>query len=446
MTILLSIIIGIIALGLMVIIHELGHFAAAKVCGIRVLAFSVGFGKVLLKKNINGTEYRLSAIPCGGYVKMAGEQPEDERTGASDEFHMRPKWQRAFVTIAGPLANYISAILMLWVMFMYGVDHPTYYDRPLIGFVADSSAAREAGIMAGDSIVSMNGTPVRSWDDMENLFLVGTSRYDVALVRNGTPLRCLIGKDLQHKKNDQYSEPTFGMLPAFPAVVGRVFDTLPAAKAGLKGGDTIVSIDGMSLCSWYQISELVQKGGPGRERTVTVARQGEKLTVGIVPRFDEKTKRQILGIEMGKPASRIVRYAALPAFGRCLKKARDFTTMIFEVFGKLISREVSTKELAGPVGIIPASGIIALQGLSPMLNFMGLISINLAVLNLFPLIITDGGVLLFLLLEAVRRRPLSIRTQMAITRFAIAFFIAFFLYVTLNDINRMPQLFKLFGK
>ena len=138
---------------------------------------------MLLKKKINGTEYRLSAIPFGGYVKMAGEQPEDEHTGAPDEFLQRPKWQRAFVAIAGPLANYISAILMLWVMFMYGIDHPNYYDRPLIGFVADSSAARDAGIMAGDSIVSMNGTSVRSWDDMENLFWSDVP-YEVALVHN----------------------------------------------------------------------------------------------------------------------------------------------------------------------------------------------------------------------------------------------------------------------
>jgi regulator of sigma E protease len=141
-----------------------------------------------------------------------------------------------------------------------------------------------------------------------------------------------------------------------------------------------------------------------------------------------------------------VRYAPARAFGLCLEKTRDFTAMIFEVLGKLVSREVSAKELAGPVGIIPASGIIALQGVAPILNFMALISINLAVLNLFPLIITDGGVLLFLLLETVRRRPLSVKTQIAVTRFAIAFFIVLFLYITLNDINRMPQLFKIFGR
>jgi regulator of sigma E protease len=444
MTYILSIIIGVIVLGFMVIIHELGHFVAAKACGFKVLAFSMGFGKVLLKKEINGTEYRLSAIPFGGYVKMAGEQPDDERTDAPDEFQMRPKWQRAVVAVAGPLANYLSAILMLWIMFMYGVDRPTYYERPLVGFVADSSAASDAGIMAGDSIVSINGRAVRSWDDLENRFLTGSSTYDLLLERNGVERRLIMRKDL--RGNELHAQPPFGLLPAFPAVVGRVPDSLPAAAAGLKAGDTIVAIDNSSICSWFQISDIVQKGAQGSARTLAVARAGGRLIISIVPGFDPKTKRQVLGIEMGRPAARKVRYAPAPAFGLCLKKTRDFTTMIFEVLGKLVSREVSTKELAGPVGIIPASGIIALQGVSPILNFMALISINLAVLNLFPLIITDGGVLLFLLLESIRRRPLSIKTQLAVTRFAIAFFIVFFLYITLNDINRMPQLFKMFGK
>jgi regulator of sigma E protease len=310
--------------------------------------------------------------------------------------------------------------------------------------VADSSAAADAGIMAGDSLVSMNGRPVRSWDDMENRFLTGSAAYDLSLVRNGDARRVIMRRDPQG--NESRAQPPFGMLPAFPALIGRVNDTLPAAAAGLKAGDTILSIDNIRVCSWFQISDLVQKGHAGAARQVTVARQQAKLTVSIVPRFDPVSKRKMLGIEMGKPAARKVRYAPAQAFVLCLEKTRDFTTMIFEVLGKLISREVSAKELAGPVGIIPASGIIALQGVAPILNFMALISINLAVLNLFPLVITDGGVLLFLLIETIRRKPLSIKTQIAVTRFAIAFFIVLFLYITLNDINRMPQLFKIFGK
>jgi regulator of sigma E protease len=165
-----------------------------------------------------------------------------------------------------------------------------------------------------------------------------------------------------------------------------------------------------------------------------------------VPKYVPSQKKRIVGIEVASSAFKVVRYSPRRAVALCLEKSWDYTTMIFDVLGKLISREVSAKELSGPVGIIPASGIVALQGISPILNFMALISINLAVLNLFPLVITDGGVLLFLLIEAIRRRPLSLKTQIAITRYAIAFFILFFLYVTFNDINRMPQLFRMFGK
>ena len=444
MRVLLSVVVGIFILGVMVIIHELGHFLVAKTLRFKVLAFSIGFGKALLKKTVGETEYRLGAIPFGGYVKMAGEQPGDEQTGESYEFMVKPKWQRAAVAVAGPLANFFSAILMLWIMYQYGIEHPKYFDRPVVGFVADSSAAHDAGILAGDSIIAMNGASISSWDDMNDHFMTLANPVSLALMRDGERLKRELWRE--PKKGEEYSQAPFGMYPALPPVVGRVSDSLPAAKAGIRAGDTVLSIDSVKLYSWYQISDLLQNGKPGKERRIGIARTGMRETLAVLPQFNESASRYLLGIEIKKPETRLVRYGAVPAIGRCLNKAWDFTTMIFDVLGKLISRKVSTAELSGPVGIIPASGIIALQGLSPMLNFMALISINLAVLNLFPLIITDGGLLLFLLLEAVRRRPLALKTQLAINRFAIAFFIAFFIYVSMNDLHRLPEIFKLFGK
>ena len=437
---LLPIIIGIFILGIMVLIHESGHFIAAKYFRFKVLAFSIGFGKVLLQKTIGETEYRLSAIPFGGYVKMAGEQPDDELTGEPHEFMSKPKWQRAIVAIAGPLANYLSAILMLWVMFIYGVEHPKFFDRPVIGFVEDGSAAAAAGLMVGDSVVAMNGKQVKSWDDFEDGFMTGSAAYGMKIVRDGHLQSVEIKRDPAREK--QYNEPPFGMLPVLPPVVGKVTPSMPAAQAGILDGDTIVAIDTMRLCSWYQISDLLKKEKPGAARQITVGRTGSRVTFTVVPQTDEKTGRLL----NGTPPTRLVRYAPGTAFNRCMERTWSFTTMIFNVLGKLISREVSTTELSGPVGIIPASGIVALQGLSPILNFMALISVNLAVLNLFPLIITDGGLLMFLLLEAIRRRPLTIKTQLTINRAAIIFFIAFFLYVSFNDIHRMPELFRMFGR
>lgn len=441
--VLLSVIVGIFILGIMVIIHELGHFLVAKALRFKVLAFSIGFGTVLLKKTVGETEYRIGAIPFGGYVKMAGEQPGDEQTGESYEFMVKPKWQRAAVAVAGPLANFLSAILMLWIMYQYGIERPKYLDRPIIGFVANSSAAHDAGIRAGSSILAINGASIASWNDMDDQFMTPENSMSLVLMRDGEQLKREIRRE--PKRGEEYSAP-FGMYPALPPVVGRVSDTFPAAKAGIRAGDTILSIDSVTIYSWFQIAAIMNSGEPGERRRIGIARTGTRETLAVLPRLDPSANRYLLGIELKKPPTRMVRFGALPAVGRCLHKAWDFTTMIFDVLGKLISRKVSTTELSGPVGIIPASGIIALQGLSPMLNFMALISINLAVLNLFPLIITDGGLLLFLLLEAIRRRPLALKTQLAINRFAIVFFIAFFFYVSMNDLHRLPEIFKLFGK
>jgi len=180
--------IGIVILGILVLIHELGHFIAAKACKIRVLAFSIGFGKVLLHKQIGTTDYRISAIPFGGYVKMAGEHPEDgqaDHVPGPDEFPSKPVWQRAIVAVAGPLANFVSAVLMLWFMFMSGVEQPTYYDRAVVGGVADSSAAMEAGLQANDSILTMNGKPIANWNDIEDRFSMLDKQYEITLLRGG---------------------------------------------------------------------------------------------------------------------------------------------------------------------------------------------------------------------------------------------------------------------
>ncbi|MCU0608908.1 MAG: RIP metalloprotease RseP [Chitinispirillaceae bacterium] len=445
MTFILTVIIGIVVLGIMVFIHELGHFLAAKKLGFRVLAFSIGFGKVLLGKTVNGTEYRLSAIPFGGYVKMAGENPEDEAStiDAADNFQNRPIWQRATVAVAGPIANYLSAILMLWVMFMAGVDRPAYLERAILGGVADTSAAAEAGLMAGDSIVSINGKAVKSWNDFESLFLTQDKTYDVVLVRSGEQQTRKIITD--SKRGGRFAAPPFGMQPPVPAVVGQVNTGSPAETAGLRAGDTVLAIDGNKIISWFQLTTCVQAAKQDSALRFDIARPGMRMSLQLVPQYNESEKRRIVGIRVAELKGHKVKYAPLPAFAKCLDKTKEYTVMIFDVLGKLAKRQVGADQLAGPVGIIPASGFIAMQGLGPILNFMALISINLGVLNLFPLIITDGGMLLFLLLEAVRRKPLTLKTQAAINRFAVVFFIMLFLYITFNDIHRMPEMFRMFG-
>jgi len=437
---------GLIVLGVLVLIHELGHFIVAKLCGIRVLAFSIGFGTPLLKKEFRGTEYRISAIPFGGYVKMAGENPEDETRGASDEFTSKPVWQRALVAAAGPVANFITAFAMLWFMYIWGVEEPLYLERPIVGAVTEQSIAAGAGIIAGDSIVTINNKTMRNWDDINLIFALQAREYSVSYVRDGQ----LTSAKMTMKKSDELipKDHTGGILPPLPAIVKMTNPSSPAQRAGILKGDTIVSINGHQVHSWFQVLTFIKEYDSISKTPLSIVagRSGSRVTLAASPEYDADSKRNLIGIMVDEGEKRIVKYPIVNAYNKGIEKSWEYTTMIFDVVAKLVSREVSAKQLAGPVGIIPMSGGMALQGLSPILDFMGLVGINLAVLNLMPLVITDGGMLLFLLFEAVRRRPLSIKTQMVFNKIAIAFFMLLFLYVTFNDIQRLPEYFRFFGK
>jgi regulator of sigma E protease len=439
-----QIVIGLLILGVLILIHELGHFLVAKWNGIRVLSFSIGFGPVLFKRTWGETEYRLSVIPFGGYVHMAGEHPEDEHEQAEDEFNSKPIWRRISVAVAGPGANYVFSLLLLAIAFMYGVEQELYLERPIVGAVMDNTAAANSPIQPGDSVLAVNGEPVDSWEAIGKHLTRPDDAYEVVYSSKGTVDTTVLRVDT---KNELTRNPYAGLLPPLPAEVGTVRPETPAAEAGLQEGDEIIAIDSVVVHSWYQLTNRIadydSAAGP---LLLTVRRNGAVTTVDIAPEFDQQEERYLLGIEMARPESRTVRYGLFAAIPRTFSQAWDYTTMIFDMLGKLITREVSANQLAGPVGIVQLSGAVAKTGLVAIFNFMALIGINLAVINLFPLIITDGGMILFLIIEAVRGKPLSLKTQMLINRIAIFFFIALFLAVTFNDIRRFGTLFRMFNR
>jgi regulator of sigma E protease len=446
MIILLQVVLGLAILGILVLVHELGHFLAAKGFKVRVLAFSIGFGKSLVKKTIGETEYRISAIPFGGYVQMSGEHPEEKPDVEPGDFTSKPIWQRAIIAIAGPGANYLFAMACLYLVFILGVNTPVYLSRPVVGAVEDSSTAMKAGVLPGDSIMSLNGKSVSSWEDIERRLAMQQPRYDILLTRGNMVVTLALGFE-QVKSSRIPKQPTGGLQPCMPPVIGIVSGGSAGQKAGLKEKDTVVSINGVPLLSWYQLSSTVAKydslSGP---LLFNVRRNATVVSLGVTPKYNSDAKRFLVGISMAQPAMNQVRHGPLASVDKMVKKSWDYTVMIFDVLGKLMSSEVSPKQLAGPIGIVQMSGVIALGGVVPILDFMALIGINLAVLNLMPLIITDGGMLLFLLVEAVRRKPLSVRYQVIINRVAISFFIMLFVYVTFNDIVRVPDLIRMFGK
>ena len=444
MTSILSIILGLVVLGILVFIHELGHFLAAKWCGIKVLAFSLGFGTPIYKRTVNETEYRIGTIPFGGYVKMAGENPEEERKGTPDEFQSKPIWQRMTVAIAGPLFNYLSAFIMLWVMFIAGTERPLYLERPVIGAVRDSSIARGAGLLAGDSIFTVNGRAVTDWEGIETAFAQQERSYTLAFVRQGT--KQTVRMDMKHSGASIPKDITGGLLPPLPAVVAEVLPASAAEKAGIKKDDRILSIDGKPIHSWFELVSTVEQSRADMALSLVLLRGNKELPITLVPKYDSTAKKPLIGVRVSEGAGRIIRYSPARAVAKAIDRGWEFTTMIFDVLGKLIARKVSANQLSGPLGIIPASGFMMLQGLAPILNFMALIGINLAVLNLLPLIITDGGLIFFMIIEAIRRKPLSLKTQLVFNRIAIAFFLALFLFVSFNDVKRLPEYFRLFGK
>jgi regulator of sigma E protease len=435
--------IGIFILGILVLIHELGHFIAAKSFHVRVLSFSIGFGKVLLRKRIGDTEYRLSAVPVGGYVHMAGEQANDRRQDLPDEFPSKPVWQRAVIAIAGPLANFISSLFFIYLALVIGVEKPRYLDLPVIGWVADSSYAQTVGIRPGDVVRSINAAPVSSWNDIEQAFSKIQSSYTIAIERNNMRLSFSVPSPLP-KNGSVPKQPTAGLEPAMPAVVGMVTKNSPAQKAGLQKGDSIIVINAAPVYSWLQLTATTSRYdsavGPLH---ITVLRNGARQEFDIVPRYSDKDRRFLMGIAVAAPPTKIVKTDIISAIPLCFKQSWDMVVSIFDVIGKLVSREVSPRQLAGPVGIVQMSGGIAFMGLVHMLSFLAFIGINLALLNLLPLIITDGGMLLFLLVEFFRGRPLPVKYQLIINNIAIAFFILLFVYVTFNDIGRIPEIFRM---
>ncbi|HUI93198.1 MAG TPA: RIP metalloprotease RseP [Chitinivibrionales bacterium] len=436
-------IVGVIILGILVLVHELGHFIAAKSCGIRVLAFSIGFGRALLKKTIGGTEYRLSAVPFGGFITMAGEHPEEKPLREPGDFTTKPIWQRAVVAIAGPLANYLFAMVCLYFVFILGVKTPVYLMKPVVGDVADSSSAQRAGFLPGDSIVFINGKKVSNWEDIQRVLSLQEQRNEIVFCR-GSETKTLFLVLARPKTSRLPKEPTGGLLPGLPPVIGKAIDTMPAAMAGISAGDTVVSINGRTVRSWDQLTSSVVHFDSAKGPLAFTVRRGTSLvSIAVVPRYNKTDKRYQIGVLGAQPAKVQVRYGAAASVGKMLDKTWEYTTMIYDVLAKLLSKQVSPKQLAGPVGIVQMTGIVALGGPVELMNLMGLIGINLAVLNLLPLIITDGGLLLFLLIEAIRRKPLPVRYQLLINRIAITFFILLFAYVTYNDMARLPDLFRL---
>jgi regulator of sigma E protease len=423
-----------VVLGIMILVHEFGHYAAAKWFGVRVDVFSIGFGKRLTGFRRGGTDYRISALPLGGYVKMAGESPLESRSGAADEFMSHPRWQRFVIAIAGPAMNIILAVVLLTGVFMVHYEHPVYLDQPaVVGWVLENSPAAKAGIEQGDRIVRIEGQQNPTWEDvLLKVAIASKGPMDIAIQRGNE----ILEKQVQPETEGSDPYATVGWLPDQPITVTELEPNMPAAQAGLKLGDEIVAVNGTPMRSLLSVIHYLRQNG-SKPVDVTAVRNGQQLSFRITPVQTEEDgqKNYRLGFQ-----SRPVQIDKLPfaqALNRSIEENKRYSLLIVDLVRKLAQHKASIKQMEGPIGIARASGDAARQpGWTPLLSLMAMISLNLGIFNLLPIPILDGGIILLLIIEGLLRREISMKIKERIYQTAFVFLILFAVVVIYNDLMK----------
>ena len=431
-------------LGVLVFVHELGHFLLARWHGVRVITFSLGFGPKLLSFKRGDTEYCLSAIPLGGYVKMAGENPEDQPQGAADEFLSKSKWQRFQILMAGPAMNMILAVLLLAVVLAQGDRVLAFLSRPaVIGVVQADSPAERGGIQPGDEVVRINGRTVASWEDLE----VGvTSRADrdvEFVIRRGGEERTLTIRPTTTKVSVQsdttFEVGTIGVLPDTYPLIDAVNPGDPAEKAGLAKGDVILSIEGKRMVYSRNVSDAL-KTRAGQPTRILVRRSDAEVPITVTP--VQRGANAVIGITLGNET---VTYTPGPieALGLSVKRNVATAGLILITLGELLTGDASPRQLMGPVGIAQLSGASAREGWVELFALMASISLNLGLLNLLPIPVLDGGHMAIMGMEAVARRDFSLAAKEKMLFAGFVLLMALMVTVIYNDLTRVAWIERL---
>jgi regulator of sigma E protease len=416
-----------IVIGVLVFVHEFGHFLMAKRAGVRVEKFSLGMGPKLVGYKKGDTEYVISALPLGGYVKMAGENPDEEPTGAPDEFQSKSVWQRVMIAATGPLTNIVLAFIIMPVVFMVG----TYAEGPAkVGYVESGSPAEMAGFKAGDIIVEINGRSISDWTKAFSLIAVNPdTNLSVTVDRQGAKETLV----LRPAAASELKIGTSGLMPDMPAEIGKLKPGFPAEKAGLKVNDKILAVDGKTVYHWNQFSALVRES-KGKPLNLTIERSGVHMDIALTA--VEDGGRYVIGVES---VMHLVfkKYGFVESLRLGFDKTIDAIDLTIITLKKLVTFNLSIKTLGGPVMIAQMSGQAAAAGLSAFLSLLAMISISLGILNLLPIPILDGGLILFLVIEAIRKRPVSRKVMEVSQSIGAAILITLIAVVSYHDIMRV---------
>jgi regulator of sigma E protease len=419
-------------LGFMILIHELGHFIAAKFFGVRVLVFSLGFGKRLFGFKRGDTDYRVSALPFGGFVKMAGDDPAEVREGDPGEFLARPRWQRFVVVVMGPAMNALLAVGLLTGLYRYHFQKPAYQEQlARVGDVEPDSPAARIGVLPGDLIVRLDGVANPKWEDVEVKILTTVGEaLPVELLRDGQTLKL----SLTPQARGPSRVGDAGWFPYVPGTIEMVDPGLPASQLGLKPGDQIVGVEGRKVFFWPRLTYLIQSGN-GREMELTIRREGKDFTVRVKPVLSEVSGEKMWRIGVGFRSNVVVQQ--LPwgkAITASLRDNLRNSLATFEVLRKILTRRMSARSLSGPIGIAQLSGEMYRAGITELLMFVSFISLQLSIFNLLPIPILDGGVIFLLLIEGLMRRDLSLEVKERFAQVGIVFLLLLAVFVMYNDI------------
>ena len=450
---LVSVVAFVVLVGVMVVVHEFGHFAVAKLCGVRVESFSVGFGPRLVGFKYGDTDYKICLLPLGGYVKMTGETPDQITTGSDEVDHAtlsddpgaftsHPRWQRMLIGVAGPVANFILAFAMMFFYFGWINEVPKHeVSTTTVEWVAANSPAALAGIQPGDVITSFDSVDHPDWDQVNQRAEINQNQtVPVTVERAGQPIQLSLRIPTPARGQDFDITEDVGTIPEFvpgPIGVQQVQPGTPAARAGLQDGDAIQSVDGHAFHIVQSLLSYMQSG-QGKPISLVVVRNGAVLPPIIAQpaKLDSGWKLGFVPVQIPVGPSPL----PLPAAAR---KAQKFcvenSSLIVEVLGRIFTHKVSVSQLSGPVGIARMAGDAAeTKGWLPKLGLASAISLNLGIINLMPFPILDGGLILLLLIESVIRRDIGVAVKERIYQAAFVVIIAFFAFVIFNDVTKLP--------
>lgn len=441
----MTILAAVVVLGVLIFVHELGHFLVAKRSGVGVLKFSLGFGPKLVGVKRGETEYLVSALPLGGYVKMIGEDPSDQSAEAADpsrSFSRKSVGTRAMIILAGPLANLLLPVVIFWGVFTF-VGQP--YFLPIIGTPEKGSPAAQAGLLPGDRVEALDGARIERWNEVEAAVQESSGRpLTLTMKREDRTFavrlepRAVTARDIFGQETKTWD---LGLQPLLSTVIGQVLPGHVAEQAGLRSGDRIVALNGTPVAEWEQLAKTIH-ASPGKVVRLTVEREGRRFDVEVTPRA---TKQRSAGgedeiglIGIGPaPESQYLRLNPASALVAGVKKTAELSVLIVQGFVKLIQAKISPTTIGGPILIAQMAGEVVQRGPVELLSFTALLSINLAILNLLPIPVLDGGHLLFSLIESLRGRPISLRKREIAQQVGMVLLVGLMIFAFYNDIFRL---------